>query len=429
MSEITIHTEILALLYKQVKDEPLSAEEYARLREWEALSPHISNLVERIQNDKELLKDLSERYSLDKGKAWQKLASRIAENRAFDVTTPRIPFLRHWWAAASIILLLGIGTYFWITNKKNTPPAYVAAQTADIAPGKNGAILTLANGMQVVLDSMGNGVIAKQNGAQVRLNDGRLAYDPTGSASGEVVYNTMTTPKGRQFQVVLPDGTKVWLNAASSITYPTVFNGEERQVQISGEVYLEVAKNPKMPFRVNVNGKAEVEVLGTHFNVNAYDDEISINTTLLEGSVRVMQTPVGHKTQTGNNNSSQVMASDRPVILKPGQQAQISNVSDRAEDGTTAKSGIKVVDDADIDKALAWKKGWFNFNDANLYDVMRQLERWYDIKVKYEGSIPDVKFKGEMDRGVHLSGILTLFSSDFKIKTKLDGRTLIISGD
>ena len=313
----------------------------------------------------------------------------------------RVHFMRKWgWAAASIILMLGIGVYLLTTKTKKTSPPVAVVQAADIAPGKNGAVLTLADGTLVVLDSLGNGVVATQNGAQVKLQGGTLAYEATGPATGEVAYNTMSTPKGRQFQVTLPDGTKVWLNAASSISYPTAFTRNERQVILTGEAYFEVAHNSNMPFKINVNGKAEVEVLGTHFNVNAYDNETTINTTLLEGSVRVE------------------LNADMPAItLKPGQQAQVGEVG--------KQSIAKVINDADIDKVMSWKNGLFNFEGASLAEIMRQLERWYDIEVAYEKGIPDVEFEGKMTRDVPLKDLLKMLERS-AIHFRIEGRKLIV---
>lgn len=313
----------------------------------------------------------------------------------------RVHFMRKWgWAAASIILMLGIGVYLLTTKTKKTSPPVAVVQAADIAPGKNGAVLTLADGTLVVLDSLGNGVVATQNGAQVKLQGGTLAYEANGPATGEVAYNTMSTPKGRQFQVTLPDGTKVWLNAASSISYPTAFTRNERQVILTGEAYFEVAHNSNMPFKINVNGKAEVEVLGTHFNVNAYDNETTINTTLLEGSVRVE------------------LNADMPAItLKPGQQAQVGEVG--------KQSIAKVINDADIDKVMSWKNGLFNFEGASLAEIMRQLERWYDIEVAYEKGIPDVEFEGKMTRDVPLKDLLKMLERS-AIHFRIEGRKLIV---
>src|SRR5882757_3843076 len=239
-------------------------------------------------------------------------------------------FIRY---AAAIIILIGIGAYLYTTLTKThsavatTRPTSVPVKN-DVLPGRQGAILTLSDGTTVVLDSLGNGIVANQTGTQVLLENGNLTYNA--SDAGEVRFNTMSTPKGRQFLLLLPDGTKVWLNAASSITYPTAFIGRERNVKITGEAYFEVAKNPKQPFKVKINDVAEIDVLGTHFNVNAYANEASIKTTLLEGSVRVN-------------------ASKHQQTMVPGQQAQIE------QDGN-----ITTTDAVDIAQIVAWKDGVFN---------------------------------------------------------------------
>lgn len=324
-------------------------------------------------------------------------------DKAYLKTTPirRISIFRRWsWVAAAIILLLGVGTYFWPTNKTTAPTVTIA----DISPGGDGAILTLANGKQVVLDSMANGLIAVQKGAQTMIRNGELVYDASGAASGEVMYNTMRTPKGRQFRLQLPDGTRVWLNAASSIRYPTAFTGEERKVEITGEAYFEVAKafsagdrEGVIPFRVNVRNKAEVEVLGTHFNINAYENEKDIATTLMEGRVRVVQ---GSST----------------LVLRPGQQALIPAAGEK----------VQLIDHADTDKVMAWKNGLFYFEGLTLEEAMRQLERWYDIEVIYEGAVPNIRFGGKMSRDISLSGLLQLLS-DSQLKFRLEeGRRLIV---
>ncbi|MDP4261735.1 MAG: FecR domain-containing protein [Bacteroidota bacterium] len=314
-----------------------------------------------------------------------------------------IHYMKSLWLryAAAVILLLGMGAYLWllIRPSKQAQGDKIVSSKLDISPGRQGAILTLADGRTVVLDSIGNGLIATQNGTKVLLNDGQLTYNADRSAVAAVAYNTMTTPKGRQFQLVLPDGTKVWLNAASSVRYPTVFTGNERKVEITGEAYFEVTKNAKMPFRVKVNDQTEIEVLGTHFNVNSYTNEASINTTLLEGSV-------------------QITNSGKKVVIKPGQQAQVAELP--------VQPGIKILSDVDVDKVMAWKNGVFNFQDATLKEVMRQLERWYDIEVVYEKGVPDLEFMGTMGRDLSLSDVLSglkLSEVHFRIE---EGRKLIV---
>lgn len=304
-----------------------------------------------------------------------------------------IVFLRRWWAAASIMLMAGIGAY-WFMNEKNTPAqGDVEQPVAIVSPGKEGAILTLADGKQVLLDTVQNGVVALQGGATARVVNGGLVYEGRGN---EVFYNITSTPKGRQYNLTLPDGSKVWLNAASSIKYPTAFAEKERRVEVTGEAYFEVAKNTKQPFKVNISGKAEVEVLGTHFNINAYDNEKRIETTLLEGVVWV----------SGGGSDG--------AILAPGQQAQVSDIGK-----------VRVVKDINLEQVIAWKSGVFNLNGLSLEEVMRQVERWYDIEVVYEKGIPDIQFGGEMGRGVSLNDLLK-FMEGSKVHFRIEGKRLIV---
>ncbi|WEK35166.1 MAG: FecR domain-containing protein [Candidatus Pseudobacter hemicellulosilyticus] len=325
---------------------------------------------------------------------------------------------RWYWAAAASVLLFSAGAYFWL----NRPKPVTGDQqlvSSDIRPGRDGAILTLSDGTQVVLDSLANGLVAKQSGSQVLLKDGQLAYDAseaTATKASAIVYNTMSTPKGRQFNLQLPDGTKVWLNAASSLRFPTVFSGKERRVEITGEAYFEVVQNAKQPFLVSVDGGAAVEVLGTSFNVNAYDNEASINTTLLEGRVRV--------TKTGSQKAKDASSANDPsVILQPGQQAQL--FTDRAtQPGQPPNRPIAVVT-VNVEKTMAWKNGLFNFEGEGLRDVMRQLERWYDIEVVYERGVPDITFGGEITRGVSLQGLLSGLEGS-EVHFRIEGRKLIV---
>lgn len=322
----------------------------------------------------------------------------------------RVHFLRKWgWAAAAVILALSIGAYFWKMNGKEASRTDYAVDTKHIEPGKNGAILTLADGRQVVLDSLGNGIIATQSTTQVILHNGQVMYNTTHpplSTENELL-NTMTTPKGRQFQLTLSDGTRVWLNAASSISFPTAFTGKERSVTITGEAYFEVAHNKHMPFKVHIAGKTAIEVLGTHFNVNAYENEKATSTTLLEGKVKVAET-------------DSLLSTPNSRLLQPGQQAQVVHRSN------TGGAGVIVVNNnVDVNKVMAWKNGLFNFEGASLGEVMRQIERWYDIKVAYEKGIPHIEFEGKMTKDVPLKDLLVMLEKS-DIHFRIEDRKLIV---
>ena len=320
------------------------------------------------------------------------LGNDTEDKKELPVIPTRSPVIyrRRWWVAASVILLLGVGAFLWINHKQ--PEEVIVQQPVDVAPGSEGAILTLADGKQIMLDRVKDSVVALQGGTTARVVNGELVYEGKGS---EAVFNSMSTPKGRQYNLTLPDGTQVWLNSESSIRYPTVFNGKERKVEVIGEAYFSVSKNNKKPFIVNVDRQADIQVLGTEFNVNSYVNEETINTTLLEGSVRV-----------NANKLSQ--------ILTPGQQAQI---------GQDKK--IRLVKDVDIDRVIAWKNGYFNFNDADLHEIMRQLERWYDIEVVYAKPVQPVEFRGKLERSLSLSQVLEGLQL-MQVKFRIEGRKVII---
>ncbi|WP_315816975.1 FecR family protein [Paraflavitalea speifideaquila] len=275
-----------------------------------------------------------------------------------------------------------------------------------ILPGRNGAILTLADGRRIVLDSAANGIIGNQGSAQISLQNNRVIYQAGDArdAGTTMVYNTMSTPKGRQFQLVLPDGSKVWLNAASSITYPIAFNNKERRVEITGEAYFEVAHDKIKPFIVQTKNQ-EVQALGTSFNVYAYDDESLERTTLLEGSVRV--------NATDNNPSSS--HPPRVVTLIPGQEAQINN-----------KIQLLFVANNVGEAAIAWKNGYFNLENIPFDQVMKQLERWYDIQVLYEKGVPNLSFVGGLSRNMTLESLIrALKVSEVHFRVEA-GRKLVV---
>ena len=334
-------------------------------------------------------------------------AFEVLADRVVEITRPRRSY-KWMWAAACMLLVMAGAIYIRLLRKEPVLTAKKEEKTAPavVVPGKTGAILTLSDGSTIVLDSMGTGKVASQNGADVLVQQGKLAYvssgKVSGSGSGAIVYNTLSTPTGRQYHIQLPDGTEVWLNAASSIHYPTVFSGTERVVDITGEAYFEVAKDAARPFKVKAGQGAQIDVLGTHFNVNAYSNEPAIATTLLEGSVRF-------------RGSSGPNGGEKSELLKPGQQTQYDQAS----------HALTVANDVETAQVVAWKNGKFDFNDMGLKKVMQQLERWYDIDVVYEKNVPDIKFFGKMTENIPLNDLLIILEKS-KVHFQMEGRKLIV---
>lgn len=331
------------------------------------------------------------------------IASRIKEKLLHKTTTTATirPFNRLWLrSAVAALLLLSAGTYLFFLVKKTATEADVTNRIpakSDMTTVRNHATLTLADGSVISLDSAANGLLGQQgNTAIIKLNNGQLTYDPrsSGLSSDVVLLNTITTPRGIQYQVILPDNTKVWLNASSSIRFPAVFTGKERNVEITGEAYFEVAKNAVMPFNVQAKG-ATINVLGTHFNIMAYDNENSINTTLLEGSLRVTK---GSSTR----------------LLIPGQQAQLN------ENGN-----INLVPDADTDEAVAWKDGRFQFNNADIKSIMRQIERWYDVEVVFNKNA-NLHLSGQVTRYANVSEVLRKLELTNEIHFTMEGKKITV---
>ncbi|HWK02760.1 MAG TPA: FecR domain-containing protein [Puia sp.] len=315
---------------------------------------------------------------------WQPFIEQLKQKNASVTSSPvitvhRSHFLRRsrWWAVAAILLLVVGGAWWWLLLNRQAPVAAgkPAAPSIDVLPGGNRAVLTLAGGKQIILDSAANGLLTQQGNVQIqKLANGRLAYQRIDEKPGSVLYNTLSTPRGGQYQLSLPDGSRVWLNASSSITYPTAFAGTERMIKVTGEAYFEVVHNGRQPFRVRA-GDQLIEDIGTAFDVNAYTDEPGVKTTLVEGKVKVSRGVAVR-------------------VLSPGQQAQ------------SLGGDIEIVPHADMEEALAWKKGAFAFRDADLPTVMRQLARWYDIDVEYDGPVPTGHFDGEIGRSLTLNQVL-----------------------
>jgi len=325
------------------------------------------------------------------------IQSRSAKKRTFRLWTVRI--------AATILLCLSIGLVIYRTNQtpslQKTAINTTTPKVPDFMPGKNKAVLTLASGHEVVLDDTRSGAIASQNGVTIsKLKDGQIKYTATAAgqnaASSANQLNTLTIPKGGQYQLTLPDGTLVYLNSASSLTYPAKFTGRERKVTLTGEAYFEVAKNTAMPFLINVNNKQQIQVLGTHFNVEAYTDENLISTTLLEGSVKILY-------------------KNKQAILKPGQVA-INNM----------QSGLDIKQ-ADIDEAMAWKNGLFIFNNENITSVMKKISRWYDVEIAFKGDMENVNFLGNYARTKSLASLLKNIQLMGEVNISIEGRRIIVT--
>jgi len=287
-------------------------------------------------------------------------------------------------AAVAAVMAIGIYVYLFQPGRPDTQSGLAAtALPDDLAPGGNRAILRLADGTEIVLDERPDGTVAQEGEHAIyKQADGELVYQPEASEADRdaPIFNRLQTPRGGQYHLVLPDGTQVWLNAASTLTYAIGGATRERLVQLDGEAYFEVARDPDRPFRVVSRGHV-VEVLGTHFNVNSYPDEPLVRTTLVEGAVRV------------SADSDQ-----RPVMLAPGEQA------------LWAEGSPLTVRKVDVAQAVAWKNGKFNFNDSDVATVMRELSRWYDVDVIVEGEQPDITLSGEVYRNTNASNVLDILA-------------------
>ncbi len=308
-------------------------------------------------------------------------------------------------AAAIITVFSTVGFYFIQKNKTSQNQNQAAVvKSSKILPGGNKAILTLANGKTIVLDNKANGMLAKAGKVEVsKVADGKLTYNTQATGvtakviDNALVYNTLSTPRGGQYQVVLPDGTQVWLNSASSLSYPVEFSGNERRVKLTGEAYFEVAKNKDKPFYVTSNN-TQIRVLGTHFNISAYSDDQELTTTLLEGSVEM------------SKNNTQ-------LVLKPGWQAMVSNDADAKQ--------IRVAQ-ANIKEVMAWKNGYFIFNDDNIATIMKKVSRWYDVDVELKGNFANQNFGGTFYRSKGIDELLKNLEKIGKVHFKVSGRRITV---
>ncbi len=314
-----------------------------------------------------------------------------------------------WWkpgaAAAFILLAAGYGVFFLIFEYQRRANNVGITISNDIAPGSDKATLTFDDGRSVTLDEQQNGILKYDRGVRIRKEESMVVYETTGSGQEKTGYNVITTPRGGQYSLRLPDGSTVWLNAASSLRYPTRFTGQTRTVELKGEAFFDIVPVAasgksgagKVPFIVNIHGRQTVKVLGTQFNINGYEDELSVKTTLVEGSVEV-------SAQKGGS-----------TLLKPKQQSAL------------AKTGkLTVTEHADLEEAIAWKNGQILFRDTDIRVIMRQIARWYDVDVIYQDDIPERLFNGGISRNSKLSSFLEILETS-GIHFKVEGKQIIVT--
>lgn len=368
-----------------------SEEERAIIMEWIQGDPARRLMLDRFSNEETLNSELERWGSIQPSLGYGNWLNALKARR-------RSRVLRISSRVAAACLILAVGAW-WLFRKQDERPTgsgtpYVAVVHQPATPGRNTATLTLSNGRQILLDSARNGELAIQGNARlVKTDSSTVSYTvTTGTAGKEIGYNTLTTPRAGQYQLLLPDGSHVWLNNASDIRYPVSFAGNTRTVEVTGEAYFEVAKDVNRPFIVKLKDQT-IEVLGTSFNTKAFGNEPTTETTLLQGSVKVK-----------NGKDS--------VDLLPDQQAQ-----------TTTNGNLRLVKDVSAENIISWKSGFFNFGRVSFKEVMRQLERWYDVDVTYEGAVPNLELVGKIDRSLSLKDVLQYLDKN-QVHFRLDGRKL-----
>lgn len=396
------YTEINTLILRHLKQE-ITPEETATLNAWVEESEQNRQFFNRINNAPALMDEvraLSEGKKMDLDAAWARVKA-VGWEQSETPEPAKVITIKWWQYAVAVSVLLIATTVTYLLQQANKPaptPAVVQTTPHDAVPKTNKAYLTLENGKTIVLDSLQSGLLATQGTTNVvRQKDGVISYSGGKAPDQKLIYNTITVPRGSDVVYLqMSDGSKVWLNAASSIRYPVAFSADERKVEITGEAYFEVTKSETRNFIVS-KGDMRVTVLGTRFNVNTYENEENIKVTLLEGSVKVQQEEVER-------------------IIKPGQQAVVN----------AAK--INVVNDVDLQQVMAWKDGRFIFNNTNIQMIMRQMERWYDLEpTRYENN--DVKqweFNGEISRYSNVSKILQLLEKTGSVKFTVDGKRITV---
>jgi transmembrane sensor len=394
-------TDIALLIKRHLKDE-LNEEERTKLEAWIEQSAVNRRIFETLTDDDYILKAVGDAYKIDSDEvAQQKINALIDAGQQAPGQTVGATIKKIWprlAVAAAILVVFAITTVYML--KKNEKPEAELAKTEntkqDIAPGTYKATLTLADGRSIILDSATAGQLAQQGSTQVMNKDGQLVYEPAGKAQkGEVLWNRLSTGRGQTYPLLLSDGSRVTLNSESSISFPVAFTGDVREVKVAGEVFFEVVHDASKPFKVKA-GDMELQVLGTSFNVNAYADENAVKATLVEGSV-------------------QVKKGVQKKIIKPGQQAQV------LRDEIT-------ITEVDVDKITAWKQGLFRFKEDKLSEAMKNIARWYNVDVMFEGNAANVDVSGNISRSANLSELIKLLAI-IDVQARIEGRKLILKAE
>lgn len=389
-NELNSSYNIAALIVKSLQND-LSAEESNILMQWKDAKNENLALFNELTTEESLSAELAIFASFSATKDWEKIA-----NKTVNTNQPKISkFSRVFWlSSAAVLFFVIVGAFqFWkfTSNQKSN---YTIQSKHNIVPGSNKATLTLADGTIILLNDSINGFHTKQQNVNLLIQNGEIKYQSLGQ-NEPPIYNTIITPNGGQYKLLLDDGTKVWLNAASSIKYPTTFSGNERIVTLTGEGYFEIAHNVQKPFKVILPNMGKVEAMGTVFNINAYQDESILKTTLVEGKIKV---DFGSKSQ----------------FLTPGQQSQFF------------KNGhLSIIDNVEMEEVIAWKNGQFVFKQMNVEGIMRQLSRWYDVDVVFDRKLSKETFSGIVNRNANLLEVLEIMEAG-GVRFKIDGEKIYV---